>query len=1539
MAFETGGRADKLGNRHEGWWVAKQLLRLLKEEITSVTIEAVGDDEQGVDVWIEEKNGVRQAQQCKARNGSKEGWSVNELKSRDILSNLQYQLDRKQNHEFAFVSAVPCTILNDICESARNSAGNPESFYFDQIQKRGKETKNAFITFCNALFIDQSTVEGRQKAFNYLSRTKIILFSDDENTRYDLRTNAGYLLTGEPEFIITSLITYAENNYKLGSPIYVNDLYAYFKKSNITAKNLVKDSRIVPVIENLQREFDQSIKPLLINGELIPRSEAEQCMKMLDQNGLVIITGDSGVGKSGVLYEVTSKLQERRIPYIPLRVDRRIPKNTARQYGIEIGLPDSPAHCLSAIGGGGPSVLIIDQLDAIRWTSAHSSNALDVCKEIINQVMSFRRDGKDIRVILSCRSFDLNFDVELKNWLEGKTKEDNLNWGKIEVGLLTQEFMSSLLGETYSLVSNKQKKLLSRPQNLYMWFELISEENKSTYLSSIDLIRGFWNKKLYVIEKEGIKLNEVTIILDNLLQYIERKGSISVPSRILSKCSRKAITSMKSNGIIREQGNTIIFSHQSYLDFLIAEKIVIDIDNGKSIGCCIGSKENQNLFRREQLRQALIMVWEENLFSFADIAKDILVSQDVRFHLKHLVLEVIGNAVELDYKTVVLLEELLENPQWKSKVLETVFIGNATATKLLIEKEIIQKWLHSGDEELINTSINLLSRVKENISQDIINIFTPLIDHEEQWQKIFLNVIGWDSENDSEDIFKIRLILAENKIYSHYVNWGNLARKHPLRAIQYISSILKSYSIGDDLHDERNISRLEKWYKSDLDILIDVAQKNAIKTWDMLINEMLRLIKDHNDQEFEWEWNNEFEEYTLTKGTRKLLVAAGQQLAADFPEEFINRINLINSNSKKFFDQIIGESIAYLNVNYADFGVAWLLKDPNRLILGDGYGEYRYQITRNIIKSLSPYCKLDIFKKLEELILSYHEPDELRLAKRCFRERRNGFYWHYWGQVQYLLLTQLYNDRISKQVVDLISVLKRRYKGYSKESFMRISGTSGGSIGSKLDRNMYNLNDKSWLRIVKNKKVPKDHKGMWTKTNDGTLVETSIWQFARNLETVSKKNPERFGKLALQFPVDVDPKYIVAILRAFELDEFNSELVDWKPACPEVIMAVLNKYLCVKDNEISMAFCRLVKARVDIEWPLEIIEKLMDIAVNHPDPRKGTMNVYNTNWDKSMDSLSAKELFNNSINCVRGVAVESITHLLWRTPKIYDYLQNTITKLVKDPHPSVRMSVVGLLIPILNIDRDRAVNWFYNTVKEDLRTVCTMYGISFISYTIKLNPDLITKIVISMIKSKNNEISKLGSEMVGVFWIFHDLFTKEVSLCCKGSAAQKQGIVKAAVSQICVEKYAERCEELLRPFIINFDPDVIKEMSDLFKHDLINFKKHIELILKYIKSPYFKEKDLIIHQLNRYTGSLIDFSNIILNICEEISEKHSSKTRDISSEYSYIATELSRLLLRLYGESTEVRRDISNECLDMWDKFFEKRIGSIRELTKIVEEI
>src|SRR3546814_3292369 len=45
--MHKGGIADKVGNRYEARWLTHQLLGLLDGTVQSITIEALGDDEQG----------------------------------------------------------------------------------------------------------------------------------------------------------------------------------------------------------------------------------------------------------------------------------------------------------------------------------------------------------------------------------------------------------------------------------------------------------------------------------------------------------------------------------------------------------------------------------------------------------------------------------------------------------------------------------------------------------------------------------------------------------------------------------------------------------------------------------------------------------------------------------------------------------------------------------------------------------------------------------------------------------------------------------------------------------------------------------------------------------------------------------------------------------------------------------------------------------------------------------------------------------------------------------------------------------------------------------------------------------------------------------------------------------------------------------------------------------------------------------------------------------------------------------------------------
>jgi hypothetical protein len=82
-------------------------------------------------------------------------------------------------------------------------------------------------------------------------------------------------------------------------------------------------------------------------------------------------------------------------------------------------------RCLAALENEQGGILLLDQLDALRWTSAHSAEAWDVCREMISEALI---SPAGLKVVVCCRTFDLDHDPQLRGW-EKETK----NLQRVEV--------------------------------------------------------------------------------------------------------------------------------------------------------------------------------------------------------------------------------------------------------------------------------------------------------------------------------------------------------------------------------------------------------------------------------------------------------------------------------------------------------------------------------------------------------------------------------------------------------------------------------------------------------------------------------------------------------------------------------------------------------------------------------------------------------------------------------------------------------------------------------------------------------------------------------------------------------------------------------------------------------------------------------------------------------------------------------------------------------------------------------------------------
>lgn len=106
MSFEKGGRADKQGNVYENRCLARILIRLVAEEITSVVVEPVEENSDICEFYTVAKDGSKTYYQCKGSNGMNDHWRPSDLQRYNLFSRVQTLLRGDPTCRFCFVSPL-----------------------------------------------------------------------------------------------------------------------------------------------------------------------------------------------------------------------------------------------------------------------------------------------------------------------------------------------------------------------------------------------------------------------------------------------------------------------------------------------------------------------------------------------------------------------------------------------------------------------------------------------------------------------------------------------------------------------------------------------------------------------------------------------------------------------------------------------------------------------------------------------------------------------------------------------------------------------------------------------------------------------------------------------------------------------------------------------------------------------------------------------------------------------------------------------------------------------------------------------------------------------------------------------------------------------------------------------------------------------------------------------------------------------------------------------------------------------------------------
>ena len=607
-----GGIAAKLGNQYERKWAVRKLFEVIADRATSIRYEGVTEDFRGFEFALRRPDYVEWHQtKINAPSGN---WTLYRLKQEGVMDAFKRRLSGDGASRCVFVSADPASQMRKLCDKARMA--NDANEFLDVFSEEDKET---FDELAKLWDVDEGNV------FEFLRRsefrTESVQAMDEAIDMY-----GRHLLRGEAD-IFACLSNYLLNN--LNALITTEVARAWVRNSSpFMFRPAALDPTLSEKFNSANRRYLDSYQPVGIAGRQIPRAEADAVLVELqaaDGPSLILLTGEAGSGKSGVVREVMSGLRASVIPHLTFRVDRYLSCRTRNDVGsFVLDCDESPVSVLANLAGGNFSVLIVDQIDAVSESSGRTGTVKDILLELVRET----RHYGDVRCLLVCRSFDLENDPQYRelerNHQAKQIQVTPLAWERHVVPILEHA------GVATESLTDGQRRLLSLPINLSVFIDI--GDPVFGFTTSTELMQRLLQKKIQDLQRARNVRWSVQGPLYAMAEWMSDKQELSCPDSVLDDfdCARDLLS---SEGLIVVEQHRLAFFHESFFDFVFARNFA---RFGRDIADFLTSTE-QHLFRRTQVRQILTSMRDTDRRRYLEALETVLTDPRIRLHIKHAV--------------------------------------------------------------------------------------------------------------------------------------------------------------------------------------------------------------------------------------------------------------------------------------------------------------------------------------------------------------------------------------------------------------------------------------------------------------------------------------------------------------------------------------------------------------------------------------------------------------------------------------------------------------------------------------------------------------------------------------------------------------------------------------------------------------------------------------------------------------------------------------------------------------------------------------
>ena len=380
------------------------------------------------------------------------------------------------------------------------------------------------------------------------------------------------------------------------------------------------------------------------------------------ENRIAVLLAGAGSGKTVVMHDLLEMLEDDGTPVLGIKSDSLFFSSEA-SLDDALNLGEPVTRIVKDIASKQQIVVLIDQIDALSSTLSSDRRPL----ETINAFISEITEVPNVRVIVSCRQYDFDYESAFARYKQCK---------KINIDALSYDNVKNVLAEAgiqADRISDTVIEFLRTPLYLFLYCRLADQSNVNETTTLQELYGSLW--KEFIVDKAGASTKDLVECLDIVARMMSERQVLIVDSALLSSEYAHQLNYLVSNRLMtKTKTNKIQFIHQTLFEYVTARLFV---EKKRTIASAFANI-HQGLFIRPQLKQILDYQRGVDPQTYISNLREILFSKTekgydkYRLHLKQLVITTFAYNPSFLPGEKVIFRQLLDDTQLKSVLLSAV---------------------------------------------------------------------------------------------------------------------------------------------------------------------------------------------------------------------------------------------------------------------------------------------------------------------------------------------------------------------------------------------------------------------------------------------------------------------------------------------------------------------------------------------------------------------------------------------------------------------------------------------------------------------------------------------------------------------------------------------------------------------------------------------------------------------------------------------------------------------------------------------------